>query len=176
LYPILPKFSADQPTQGGPGSRVGRKLGRVDARVSLASASPSLDTAHLEHTKTAYLTPSDMSDLNSWEEDPAAQDENLARQAQQQMNLGNQQAQGSFRAGAASFQPGAQSFQPGQTYGGNYAPQYQQQQYYGGQGYYPQYAGGQQQQQNFSQYGQQGQGYGNVYGQGDYSQGYGEPH
>lgn len=113
-----------------------------------------------------------MSNLNSWE-DAAAQDENLADQAQQ-MNLGNNQgqAQGGFRPAAAAFTPGAASFQPGQPYGGAYgAPQYQQQQqqqYYGGgqPGYAPQYGG-----QQFSQYGQGG--YGNVYGQGQYNQGYG---
>ncbi|EAQ84941.1 hypothetical protein CHGG_08955 [Chaetomium globosum CBS 148.51] len=104
---------------------------------------------------------------DSWEDDPAAQDENLARQAQQQMNIGAQQAQAGFRVGAASFQPTAQTFQPGQAQGfggaGGYG-QYQQQQYYGGQGYYPQYGG----QQAFGQYGQQHpqQGYGGVYGQG----------
>ena len=104
---------------------------------------------------------------DSWEDDPAAQDENLARQAQQQMNIGGQQGQGGFRPGAASFQPTAQTFQPGQAQGfggaGGYG-QYQQQQYYGGQGYYPQYGG----QQAFGQYGQQHpqQGYGGVYGQG----------
>jgi peptide chain release factor subunit 3 len=103
---------------------------------------------------------------DSWEDDPAAQDENLARQAQQ-MNIGAQQTQGGFRVGAASFQPTAQTFQPGQAQGfgggGGYG-QYQQQQYYGGQGYYPQYGG----QQAFGQYGQQQpqQGYGGVYGQG----------
>ncbi|KAK5662087.1 hypothetical protein OQA88_10201 [Cercophora sp. LCS_1] len=107
---------------------------------------------------------------DSWEDDPAAQEDNLARQAQQ-MNLGGQQGQGSFRPGAASFQPGAASFQPGQAYaGGGYVPQYgQQQQYYGGQGYYPQYGG----QQGYGQYGQQ-QGYGGVYGQQGYNQGYGQ--
>ncbi|KAG7286599.1 translation termination factor GTPase eRF3 [Staphylotrichum longicolle] len=104
---------------------------------------------------------------DSWEDDPSAQDENLARQAQQQMNIG-QQSQGGFRPGAASFQPTAQTFQPGQAFGGGYG-QYQQP-YYGGQGYYPQYGG----QQNFGQYGQQGQqgqqqGYGAVYGQGGYN-------
>ncbi|KAL1844915.1 hypothetical protein VTK73DRAFT_1512 [Phialemonium thermophilum] len=130
-----------------------------------------------------------MADLNSWEDDPAAQDENLARQTQQQMNLGNnqqqqqqqqqppsqgfprqgfqphQQQQGGFRPGAASFQPTAQTFQPGQGYGGNFAPPYQQP-YYGGQPYYPQ--GGQ---QAFSQYGAQG--YAGVYAQDNYNQGYG---
>jgi peptide chain release factor subunit 3 len=102
-----------------------------------------------------------MSDLNSWEDDPSAQDENLARQAQQQLNMNNPApAQGGFRPGIASFQPGAQSFQPGQQYGG-YAPQHQQQQYYQ-QGYYPQY--GQQQQQGFNQYNQYGGGFSQGYG------------
>ncbi|KAI1141785.1 P-loop containing nucleoside triphosphate hydrolase protein [Hypoxylon sp. FL0543] len=111
-----------------------------------------------------------MADLNSWEDDPAAQDDNLSRQTQQ-MNLNNQPqnpAAASFRPGAASFQPTAQSFQPGQGYGGGYAPNYQQG-YYGGQNYYPQYGGAQ---GGYGQYG--GQGYGNVYGQGGYNQGYGQ--
>lgn len=111
-----------------------------------------------------------MSNLNSWEDDPAAQDENLAQQAQQ-MNLGNNQGQPQFRPGAATFSPGAAAFQPGQAYGGGYGmPQYQQG-YYGSQqqGFYPQYGG----QQPFNQYGQGG--YGNVYGQGQYNnQGYGK--
>ncbi|KAI1458125.1 hypothetical protein F4805DRAFT_425622 [Annulohypoxylon moriforme] len=117
-----------------------------------------------------------MADLNSWEDDPAAQDDNLSRQTQQ-MNLNNQPqnpAAASFRPGAASFQPNAQTFQPGQGYGGGYMPNYQQG-YYGGQNYYPQYGGGQ---GGFPQYGQgqgQGQGYGNVYGQqGGYNQAYGQ--
>ncbi|KAI2469608.1 hypothetical protein F4781DRAFT_393443 [Annulohypoxylon bovei var. microspora] len=126
-----------------------------------------------------------MADLNSWEDDPAAQDDNLSRQTQQ-MNLNNQPqnpAAASFRPGAASFQPSAQTFQPGQGYGGGggggYMPNYQQG-YYGGQNYYPQYGGGQ---GGFPQYGQgqgqgqvqgQAQGYGNVYGQGGYNQTYGQ--
>ncbi|KAI1175232.1 hypothetical protein F4777DRAFT_579216 [Nemania sp. FL0916] len=113
-----------------------------------------------------------MSDLNSWEDDPAAQDDNLSRQTQR-MNLNNSGNANNpanaptFRPGAASFQPTAQSFQPGQQqqqqpYGGygQYQQQQQQQQgYYGGQGYYTQYghAGGYNQ--------QYGQGYGNIYGQ-----------
>ncbi|KAF4345963.1 SUP35-eukaryotic peptide chain release factor GTP-binding subunit [Fusarium beomiforme] len=101
-----------------------------------------------------------MATPNSWEDDPAAQDENLAQQAQQQLNMNPAPAQGGFRPGVASFQPGAASFQPGQAYGG-YAPQYQQQQYYQ-QGYYPQYGGAQ---QGYNQY---NQGYG-----GGYNQGYG---
>ncbi|KAG8426379.1 translation termination factor GTPase eRF3 [Metarhizium acridum] len=106
-----------------------------------------------------------MSNLNSWEDDPAAQDENLSRRAQQQLNVNAGQGQGGFRPGAASFQPGAQSFQPGQPYGGGFSNQYQQQQYYQ-QGYYPQYG----QQQGFNQYNQGG--YGGNFSQG-YNQGYG---
>ncbi|KAI1769339.1 hypothetical protein GGR53DRAFT_473942 [Hypoxylon sp. FL1150] len=120
-----------------------------------------------------------MADLNSWEDDPAAQDDNLSRQTQQ-MNLNQNQPQnpgassfrpgaGSFQPGASSFQPGAQSFQPGQAYGGGYNPNFQQG-YYGGQNYYPQYGGGGGQ-GGFNQY---GQGYNNVYGQGGYNQGYGQ--
>jgi hypothetical protein len=112
-----------------------------------------------------------MSDLNSWEDDPAAQDENLSRQTQQ-MNLNNQQpqGQGSFRPAASSFQPGVQAFQPGgQNFGAypQYQQQQQQQQYYaGGQGYYPQYGG-----QGFDP---NAQNYGAVYGQqAAYNQGYG---
>ncbi|KAM0356186.1 hypothetical protein ACHAPU_000581 [Fusarium lateritium] len=109
-----------------------------------------------------------MATPNSWEDDPTAQDENLAQQAQQQLNMNPASAQGGFRPGIASFQPGAASFQPGQSYGG-YAPQYQQQQYYQ-QGYYPQYGAQQGQQQQ----GQQQQGF-NQYNQGygGYNQGYG---
>ncbi|KAF3015106.1 hypothetical protein G7054_g13777 [Neopestalotiopsis clavispora] len=117
-----------------------------------------------------------MSDLNSWEDDPSAQDENLSRQAQN-LNLNNQQqGQGGFRPGVASFQPGAASFTPGaQAYGGY--PQYggQQQQFYGGQqayGGYPQYGG----QQGFNQYNQGGYGqvYGQQQGQAGFNQGYGQ--
>ncbi|KAL6806833.1 hypothetical protein GGI42DRAFT_294320 [Trichoderma sp. SZMC 28013] len=109
-----------------------------------------------------------MSNLNSWEDDPAAQDENLAQQAQQQLNMNP--AAGGFRPGAASFQPTAQTFQPGGQAFGGYAQQYQQQQYYGQQqGYYPQYGG---QQQGFDQYNQY-QNYGGGYGQG-YNQNYGQ--
>ncbi|KAF6824757.1 eukaryotic peptide chain release factor gtp-binding subunit [Colletotrichum musicola] len=112
-----------------------------------------------------------MSNLNSWEDDPAAQDDNnLSRQAQQQLNLNQHNPQaGTFRPGASSFTPGAQTFQPGQQYGG-YAPQYQQyyNQAYGGG--YPQYGG----QQGFNQYGQAGYGgYGQQQGfQQPYGQGY----
>ncbi|TRX90835.1 hypothetical protein FHL15_008239 [Xylaria flabelliformis] len=124
-----------------------------------------------------------MSDLNSWEDDPAAQDDNLSRQTQQ-MNLNNNNNNSgsnpatapTFRPGAASFQPTAHSFQPGQqAYGGYSQFQQPQQGYYGGQNFYPQYggqAGGYNQ-----QYGQgYGQGYGNIYGQqpGYNNQGYGQ--
>lgn len=116
-----------------------------------------------------------MSNLNSWEDDPSAQDENLSRQAQQQLNM-NPQNPGaqSFRPGVSSFQPGAQSFQPGQGYGGGFAPQYQQQQYYQQQqgGYYQQYGGN----QGYNQYNQsqgQGQGYGGGFSQGYNNQQYG---
>ena len=120
-----------------------------------------------------------MSNLNSWEDDPSAEDENLSRQAQQQLNMNSQQGGfrpgvATFQPGAASFQPGVSSFQPGQAYGGGYQsqfslgpPQPQQQQQYYQQGYYPQYGG--QQQQAFSQY---SQGYGGGFSQG-YNQGYG---
>lgn len=114
-----------------------------------------------------------MSDLNSWEDDPAAQEENLSRQTQQ-MNINSAAQANTFRPGANSFQPGANTFQPGQ--------QYQQQGGYGGyQGYqgYPQQAGyggyGQQQyggQQGYSGYGS-GQGYNQgypQYAQGGYTQ------
>ncbi|CRK29517.1 hypothetical protein BN1708_004978 [Verticillium longisporum] len=66
-----------------------------------------------------------MSNLNSWEDDPAAQqDENLSQQAQQQLNINHQPNPnaGSFRPGVASFQPGAQSFNPGQQYAAAAAP------------------------------------------------------
>ena len=96
-----------------------------------------------------------MSGLDSWEDDPAAQDDNLSRQTQQNLNLNNSQP-GTFRPGASSFQPGAATFQPGQQFqqpGGfsQYGQQYGQQQAYGG---YPQYDQQQQQQHAYGQYGQ----------------------
>ena len=119
-----------------------------------------------------------MADLNSWEDDQDAQDQNLANQTQQNLNLGGQhqqqQQRGGFQPGAASFQPGAQSFTPGQTYqygaGGGY-PQYGQQAYGQYQQYgYPQYGQQQQPQQQQQQgYGQYNQGYGQ-YGQQGYQQ------
>ncbi|TEY34570.1 hypothetical protein BOTCAL_0627g00060 [Botryotinia calthae] len=104
-----------------------------------------------------------MSDLNSWEDDPAAQEDNNLSQQTQRMNLNANPQARSFQPGANSFQPGAQSFQPGQQY----------QQYGGG---YDQYG----QQQNFAQYQNQGyggypqygqQGYNNQYQQGGYNAG-----
>jgi len=128
-----------------------------------------------------------MSGLDSWEDDQDAQDENLARRAQQGLNMSNtqqqQQQQPSFRPGGSAFIPGAQSFQPGAQ---SFQPQYQQyggypQQYggypqYGQQGYaqqgYGQTGYGQQQSQSQSGYGQQGYGqYG--YGQQQQQQQYG---
>ncbi|KAI9877110.1 MAG: translation termination factor GTPase eRF3 [Pleopsidium flavum] len=106
-----------------------------------------------------------MSDLNSWEDDPAAQDEHLSQQAQQGLNLNGRG--NTFQPGATSFQPGAQSFQPGQhfqQYGGydqsQYGQYYNQQQGYRG---YPQYG-----QQGYGQY---NQGYGQQ--QGGYNESYG---
>lgn len=96
-----------------------------------------------------------MSNLDSWENDPSAQEEDLSRQTQQ-MNL-NQGAPAAprsfatFTPGASTFTPGAQTFTPGQQYGGY--PQYQQggyQQQYGG---YNQ--GGYQQQYGYNQGGYQ---------------------
>ncbi|KAK2744309.1 translation termination factor GTPase eRF3 [Onygenales sp. PD_40] len=108
-----------------------------------------------------------MSGLESWEDDPAAQDDSLSKQTQQSLNLNNQQ-QGSFRPAAATFQPGAASFQPGQPYQQYGYPQY-------GQGGYQQQPYGGYQQQPYGQYNQgygQQQGYGQVYGQqyGGYNQ------
>ncbi|GME56190.1 HR1 repeat rho-binding protein [Neofusicoccum parvum] len=108
-----------------------------------------------------------MADLNSWEDDKDAQDEQLAHQAQQQMNLNAAARAPSFQPGAASFTPGAATFTPGQPY-----QQYGQygygQQGYGYGGGYPQYG----QQQGYGQYGygQQGYGYGQ---QQQQQQGYG---
>ena len=103
-----------------------------------------------------------MSGLDSWEDDPAAQDDNLSKQTQQSLNLNGQSH--NFQPGATSFQPGAQTFQPGQPFGG-YNQQYGQYGQYG-QSYQPQY------QNNYPQYQQQGynQGYGQ---QNAYDQDYG---
>lgn len=108
-----------------------------------------------------------MSGLDSWEDDPATQDENLARQTNQQLNMNPRGATGTnYSPGAPSFQPGAASFQPGQPY-----------QQYGGYGQSQQYGQfyGQQPQQYGSQYPQYGQNYGQYgqnYSQQSYNQGY----
>ena len=110
-----------------------------------------------------------MSGFNSWEDDPAAQDENqdgnqdenqdenLAQRTQQNLNIDQRNGPGRFNANANTFQPGANSFQPGQPYQQYGAQQYGAQQYgaqqYGAQ----QYRGNNQ----FSQY-QQHQ-YGGAY-------------
>ncbi|CAD6563549.1 MAG: translation termination factor GTPase eRF3 [Alectoria sarmentosa] len=110
-----------------------------------------------------------MSGLDSWEDDPAAQDDNLSRQTQQNLNINGQAGRPTgFTPNANTFQPGAQSFQPGQQYQqhGGYGQQqqygqfYNQQQQYGGP--YPQYG-----QQSYNQY---NQGYGQ---QSSFNQGYG---
>ena len=97
-----------------------------------------------------------MSGLDSWEDDPAAQDDGLAQQAQQNLNIAPQSGRGNtFAPNANAFRPGAQSFQPGQQYqqyGGydqsqQYGQYYNQQQQYGGG--YTQYG-----QQNYPQYNQ----------------------
>lgn len=110
-----------------------------------------------------------MSGLESWEDDPAVQDDELSRQTQQNLHINAQNGQGSrFAPNANAFQPGAQSFQPGQQYQqyGQYNQpqqygQYPAQQQYGGA--YPQYS-----QQAYSQY---NQGYGQQ--SKNYNQGHG---
>ncbi|KAL9016442.1 MAG: hypothetical protein Q9185_006211 [Variospora sp. 1 TL-2023] len=104
-----------------------------------------------------------MSGLDSWEDDPAAQEEDLTRRTQQSLHINQQNGQGiQFTPQARSFQPGAQAFQPGQPfqqYNQTQAPQ-QYDQYYNAQrsyGDYPQYS-----QQGYGQY---NQGYGQGYGQ-----------
>lgn len=110
-----------------------------------------------------------MSGLESWEDDPAVQDDNISRQMQQNLNINGQAGRPTgFTPNANTFQPGAQSFQPGQQYPqhGGYSQQqqygqfYNQQQQYGGA--YPQYG-----QQSYNQY---NQGYGQ---QSGFNQGYG---
>lgn len=111
-----------------------------------------------------------MSDFNSWEDDPSAQDDNLSRQAQN-LNINNtapDPGANSFRPNANAFQPGVQSFQPGQQYY-QHGPMGQQQYMppqYGGA--YPQYGQG--------GYGQYNQAYGGQYGQGGYNNAYTQPY
>ena len=105
----------------------------------------------------------------SWEDE--MRDEDLANQAQQQLNFQNGAARGntfqpgsqSFTPGAQSFTPGAQTFTPGQQYQQyGYGQQYNGYEQYGQQGYggYQQYGYGQ---QGYPQYGQN-------YGRQDHSQ------
>ena len=97
-----------------------------------------------------------MSGLDSWEDDPAIQDDNLSRQTQQNLNINGQTGRPTnFTPNASTFYPGAQSFQPGQ--------QYQQQGGYG-------------QNQQYGQYYNQNQQYGGAYPQyyNQYNQGYGQ--
>ena len=126
----------------------------------------------LQLPERSFQNSPSMSGLDSWEDDPAAQDESLSKQTQQNLNMGTQNARGNtFTPTANSFQPGAQPFQPGQQYPQynqyNQPQQYSQNQYYSQQGYasggYPQYG-----QQNYGQYPNGG------YGHQNYNQGYGQ--
>ncbi|MCJ1470698.1 translation termination factor GTPase eRF3 [Pseudocyphellaria aurata] len=112
-----------------------------------------------------------MSGLDSWEDDPTVQDDDLARQTQQNLNINAQRnPQASrFTPNANTFQPGAQSFQPGQQYQqyGAYDPSQQYGQHYNPQ---QQYGGA------YAQYGQHAYNqYNQAYGQqpNDYNQSYG---
>ncbi|KAL8958875.1 MAG: hypothetical protein Q9193_004151 [Seirophora villosa] len=104
-----------------------------------------------------------MSGLDSWEDDPAAQEEDLTRRTQQNLHISQQNGQGiQFTPQARSFQPGAQAFQPGQPYQ-QYNQNYPSQQY-------DQYYNSQRSYNDYPQYSQQGypshnQGYGQAYGQ-----------
>ena len=97
-----------------------------------------------------------MSGLDSWEDDPAAQDDNLAQHTQQNLNINPQGRRGNtFAPNASTFLPGAQSFQPQQQYPqyGGYDQSQQYNQYYNHHqqysGAYPQYG-----QQSYEQYNQ----------------------
>lgn len=107
-----------------------------------------------------------MSDLNSWEDDPAAQEDYLSRQTQQ-LDLNNQQ-----RSSTGTFRPGANSFQPGQAYQQYSTAPYQNlygeasSQQFGGYSQYGPQAG-------YQQYQQPG-GYMPGYNQGVYNLTYGQ--
>ncbi|TQS35962.1 hypothetical protein Golomagni_03601 [Golovinomyces magnicellulatus] len=109
-----------------------------------------------------------MSELNSWEDDPAAQDDNISRQTQQ-LNLNNQlrTSTGRLRQGAVPLQPDSQPFQPAQNFQPYNVDSYQNYHgQYAGQsfnGYAPQYAP----QNSYNQYPQGGfvPGYNPIYGQ-----------
>lgn len=95
-----------------------------------------------------------MSGLDSWEDDPSVQEDDLSRKTQQNLHISQQNGQGiQFSPNANTFQPGAQSFTPGQPYQqyGQYNQSQRQPQYYDQQqqyGEYPQYS----QQQGYQGY------------------------
>ena len=110
-----------------------------------------------------------MAGLDSWEDDPAAQEENLSRQTQQNLNINGQAGRPTgFTPNANTFQPGAQSFQPGQPY--QHPGGYGQQQQYGQNYYQPQQYGGAYPQYGQQSYNQYNQGYGQ---QSSFNQAYG---
>lgn len=100
---------------------------------------------------------------DSWE-DAAAQDDDLSKQTQQNLNINAN----SFRPGATSFQPGASTFQPGQQYASSnfqqYGGAYNQQQGINQFNQYPQQGYSQQ----YPQYGQQ-QGYSQAQSSGQFA-------
>lgn len=113
-----------------------------------------------------------MSGLDSWEDDPAAQDELLSQQTQRSLNINGHNGRGNtFTPQANAFQPGAQSFQPGQQYQHYGGPEQSQQfgQYYNPQqqygSAYPQYG-----QQNYNEYNQGYNQHPKAYNQGYVSQ------
>ena len=114
-----------------------------------------------------------MSGLDSWEDDPAAQDDDLARQTQQNLNVNSPQnpQPSRFTASARSFQP-RQQYQQHAGYDQSqqqYGQQYNSQQQYAGA--YPQY--GQQAYGQFNQgYAQQSNPYGQQQGGYNQHQGY----
>ncbi|KAL8833767.1 MAG: hypothetical protein Q9170_004100 [Blastenia crenularia] len=107
-----------------------------------------------------------MSGLDSWEDDPAAQEEDLNRKTQQNLHINQQNGQGiQYTPQAKSFQPEAQSFQPGrpyQQYGQHQTPQ-QYNHYYNAQRTNPDYSEYPQQ-----SHGQYDQGYDQPYGKQAY--------
>lgn len=151
---------------------MGWVVAELNCENSLFPSIPIFFTKHC----TIFIHNFDMSGLDSWEDDPTAQDDDLSKRANQNLNLNSSQntQTSQFTPNATTFQPGAQSFEPGQPYqqygaynqGPQYGQYYSQQQQYGGG--YPQY--GQQ------PYGQYNQGYGqHTYGgqQGGYAQQHG---
>lgn len=124
-----------------------------------------------------------MSGLDSWEDDPSAQDDDLSKRTQQNLNLYSAQPSQptNFAPNATPFQPGAQSFEPGaaqpyQPYvgynqGSQYGQYYGQQQPYSGG--FPQHG-----QQSYGQYNQEygQQAYGGQHGGYGQQQGYQQQH